>query len=161
LPERGSSNRPAFTIVVAALELAAAQIRIAKAAIRLITRLSLLRPGRESRPDGGDEPVPAVRFFLQPLPSLASQLIIFGPTIVVRFIPFRREQALAHQAEEGWIERALFDQKRAFGNLADSKKDPVAVERTEGNRFQNEKVKRARKKFGLVTHRVPLSWLGD
>src|SRR6476659_5794963 len=119
LPVRGSSKRPALTIVIAALELAATQIRSAKAAIRLITRLSLLRPGRESRPDRGHETVPAVRFFLQPLPSLASQLIIFGPAIVVRFIPFRREQALAHQAEEGWIKRALFDQKRAFGNLAD------------------------------------------
>src|ERR1041385_137801 len=132
------------------------QIRSAKIAMRLIMTSSLLRPGGERGPNCCYEPIPALRLFAQPFPAFASELIIFRAPIIIRLVPLGLEQPLPDEPKQGGIKRALFNEKRSLGNLADPEKNAVAVERPERNGFQNEEVERARQKFSFITHRVVL-----
>src|ERR1700722_18097729 len=71
---------------------------------------------------------------------------------VVRRAPVRLEQSLPYEAKQAGIKRALFDQQRISGNLADAQKDAVSVQWAERDRSQNEEIESAGKKLGLVGH---------
>ena len=46
----------------------------------------------------------------------------------------------------------MLNEQRLFGNLSDAQQNSVAMQGTEGNRFQDEKVESTGKKLSLVGH---------
>jgi hypothetical protein len=111
-----------------------------------------LRLGAESGGDCGDEAIPAVGFLAQTLAARSSEIIELGPAVVVGCAPTCFEESLAYQAIQGGIERALFDKQSAARNLLDAQKNTIAMERAEGDSFQNEEIESAGKKLSLASH---------
>src|SRR5262249_24911034 len=88
-----------------------------------------LRLAREGGGHRGGEPPPVAGLLAQPFPAGGGQLVELRAAVVVGSAPVRVEQPLLHEAEEGRIERALFDQQPAAGNLLDPQQHAVAVQR--------------------------------
>jgi hypothetical protein len=109
----------------------------------------LLRFGIEGDAHGGDEAVPAGLFFAEAFPARGGEFVILRAAVVVGSAPACFEKALANEAEEGGVEGALFDEESATGNLLDAEEDAVAVERAEGDGFENEQIEGAGKEIGL------------
>ena len=107
---------------------------------------------REGGSDGCCKAVPTVGFFSQALAARGGQFIELGAAIVFRCAPARLQQALANQAKQAGIERALLDEQRIAGDLPDAQKDAVAVQRAERDRPQNQQIERSGKKLSLVGH---------
>src|SRR5438874_7383592 len=111
-----------------------------------------LRLRGEGRSDGRDQAVPSIGFLAETLAPLRREFVKLGPPIVLRFIPARFQESLSHQTEQRRIKCSLLDEQRASGNLPDAQKHSVAMKRTDGNCFKNEKIEGAGKKFGFVIH---------
>lgn len=60
------------------------------------------------------------------------------------------------EARQGGIEGALLREQSAAGDLLDARKNTVAMQRAEGDRFQNEKLESPGRKLWLLWHRARL-----
>jgi hypothetical protein len=103
----------------------------------------------ESRGNRSSQAIPTFCLLPQTPSTGGGQLIKLGAPIVFRRSPACLEQSLPHQAEQGGVKRALFDQQRSSRNLLDAQQNSVAVQRTKRDCLQNEEVKSAGKKLGL------------
>src|SRR5205823_12892575 len=111
-----------------------------------------LRLRGEGRSDGRDQAVPSIGFLAETLAPLRREFVKLGAPIVLRFIPARFQKSLSHQTKQRGIKGSLLNEQRAPGNLPDAQEHSVAMKRTEGNCFENEKIEGAAKKFGFVIH---------
>src|SRR5262249_49550185 len=110
---------------------------------------------RQHRRDRFRRSIPPIGFFLQSFAAFRRQLVVFRAPIVFRSVPLRFQKTLPHQTEQCRIKRALFDEQGLSRNLLDAQENAVAVKRAERNRFQNEQVECAGKKFSFVAHVPP------
>src|SRR5262245_15455633 len=59
------------------------------------------------------------------------------------------------------IERALLDQEALLRDLLDAEQDAIAVQRSQRNGLEDEKVERALQQLCRVTHAALLDWSGE
>ena len=109
---------------------------------------------RECGGNGAGEAIPTVGFFLKAFSAGDGKFVELGAAIVVRRAPVRLEQALADEAEEAGLERALFDEQGVGGDLPDAEKNAVPMERAQRHGSQNEEIESAGKKLSLVVQGI-------
>src|ERR1700759_1177236 len=68
-------------------------------------------------------------------------------------LPLRGDEAVALQAVQGGVERAVVDDERVAGRLPDGRRDAVAVRRPEQQRFENQHVERALQQLDAIGRR--------
>jgi len=88
----------------------------------------------------------------QALASRGCEFVELRATVVLGRPPACLEQSLPDETKQTRIERALFDQQRVAGDLADAQQDPVSVQRAEGDRPQDEEIERTGKNLSLFSH---------
>jgi len=102
--------------------------------------------------DGCHKPVPVVGLFTQALAAGGGEFVELGAAIVLRCAPTRLEHPLTDQAEHAGIERALFDQQGIAGDLSNTQKDAVPMQRAERDRLEDAEIESAGKKLSMVGH---------
>jgi hypothetical protein len=81
-----------------------------------------------------------------------------GAAVVFRLSPLGLDEALVLHAIKGDVERSLGNLKAPTGDLLDSEQDAIAVERTEGDGFENEDLESSLKQVDLFATHLPLSY---
>src|SRR6185369_1670103 len=97
---------------------------------------------QDPRDDVG-HPVPVAGLLLQPPPAAGGEAIEAGLPLVLGFPPFALDEALALEAIEGGVERALLDLEALTRDLLDAEENAVSVARAEGHGLQDEHVEGA------------------
>ena len=80
--------------------------------------MSILREGGpEHAPDRGRHGAPATRFGGEVLPSPRRQLAVASPALVLRYTPFRPDEALGFEPLQGGVERPVLHEDHLVGTL--------------------------------------------
>jgi len=82
----------------------------------------------------------------------AGEGIVFGAAVVFGFAPCGFDPGLLFETVKSGIERALIDLEDVVGDLADALGDGPAVERLEGDGFEDEEVESALDEVGGFGH---------
>src|SRR5215472_13449215 len=111
-----------------------------------------LRSGSQRRTHRRGHTVPRFGFLAQALATRGGEFVELGPAIVLRCAPACLQQPLPHQAKQCGIKRTLLDEQRLPRDLPNAQQNPITMQGTERNRFQNEEIESAGKKLRLVGH---------
>lgn len=87
--------------------------------------------------------------FAEAFAASGGELVILSAAVAVRCAPACFEQALADKAEQGGIERALFDQQRTAGNLLDAEENAITMEGAERHGLEDQEIESSGEQFGL------------
>jgi hypothetical protein len=93
--------------------------------------------------DGGGEAVPVGGFVIELLTAETSEGVELGATIVFAGLPFGRDPAFLLEFVKSGIERTVADLEDVAGDLREALADGPAVERFEGEDFEDEEVESA------------------
>jgi len=107
----------------------------------------------------GGEAVPIRGFLIELLAAKMSKRVELGATIVFARFPFGRDPALLFEFVKSGIERAVADLENVSGDLPEALADGPAIERFEGEDFEDQEIECALKKVGRFGN-GPLGYLG-
>jgi hypothetical protein len=105
--------------------------------------------GSEDAGDRSGQPIPVGALLVELLTAEPGERIEAGLASSVGRGPFSCEPAALFEAMERGIERALLDLQDVAGHLLQALRDGVAVDRAEGDDFQDEDVERALEQVGF------------
>ena len=108
--------------------------------------------------NGGGEAVPVGGFLFELLAAKTRERIELGAAIVFAGLPLGGDPALLFEFVKGGIERAVADLENVAGDLLEALADGPAVERFEGEDFEEEKIECALEKVGRFAHGCSLGY---
>src|ERR1700686_1163113 len=111
-----------------------------------------LRPRAENSRDDLRHAVPVFGFCLQPALPGGGQTIVSSFAVVLRRAPFACDPTLMLQTIERRVERALLNLEALLGHLLDAQQDAIAMQRAEGNGFEDQHIESALQKVELFLH---------
>src|SRR5262245_20507428 len=109
----------------------------------------LVGGGAERGGYGGGEAVPSRGLLAKPLPAVRGDGVVLRAPAVVALPPLGVDQPLRLEPVQRGIERSLRNLERVPRYLPDPEQHPVAVQRLQGHRLQDEHVERSRQQLRI------------
>ena len=102
--------------------------------------------------------IPVRGFLFEVAPSRASERVELGAAIVLARLPLRGDPALVLELVQRGVELSVAHLQDVTGYLLEALPDGPAVERLEGEDFENQQVQRALDEIGWPAHGASLGY---